>query len=329
MGCGRYCTSSFLKAVQHNRSGPVVFSPIMAAIVDNEVLLTVPKERETVAKFSLLKNMFWSSWAEDATVIDSLNEIVQTKIKSFEKSGAKLGPEVLAALHQGKTVYLKRLIFFPLLMSCLSLYWISNNSFWENIAIFFVSYFWYDIFSGMLHIVLDNPEFIEMPILGQPCLEFQWHHHIPYDIATKTLLSSCADLNLTIILLLALYVILPMPFQYRSTTALSLVGTKTLMAYFGQFCHKMSHTYAHKRPQWVSYLQECGIMVTPRMHNVHHHHHDKHFCIGSGIFNPMLDYVLENVTRNKFVWLAIFSICVVVDIPIFNFFFSKFHSLSK
>ena len=36
-----------------------------------------------------------------------------------------------------------------------------------------LSYCWYDFFSGVLHIVLDNPDFIKMPILGDPCLVFK------------------------------------------------------------------------------------------------------------------------------------------------------------
>lgn len=37
------------------------------------------------------------------------------------------------------------------------------------IAIIF-TFLWYDFFSGVLHIVLDNPGFIKLPVLGEPCL---------------------------------------------------------------------------------------------------------------------------------------------------------------
>ena len=48
-----------------------------------------------------------------------------------------------------------------------------------------VAFFCYDLFSGVLHIVLDDPHNIEVPLLGQPALEFQWHHRLPHDITAK------------------------------------------------------------------------------------------------------------------------------------------------
>ena len=48
-----------------------------------------------------------------------------------------------------------------------------------------VAFFSYDLFSGVLHVVLDDPHNVEVPLLGQPALEFQWHHRLPHDITAK------------------------------------------------------------------------------------------------------------------------------------------------
>ena len=48
-----------------------------------------------------------------------------------------------------------------------------------------VAFFSYDLFSGVLHIVLDDPHNLDVPLLGQPALEFQWHHRLPHDITAK------------------------------------------------------------------------------------------------------------------------------------------------
>ena len=61
-----------------------------------------------------------------------------------------------------------------------------------------MSYFWYDLYSGILHVVLDEPANISLPFIGQPCLEFQWHHFIPSDIAREHFLDVAGDLNIAV-----------------------------------------------------------------------------------------------------------------------------------
>ena len=130
----------------------------------------------------------------------------------------------------------------------------------------------------------------------------------------------CGDLNLVILSLIAVY-LLPIPhigFHYRSPLALSLVSCKCLMAYFGQLCHCMSHTPANRRPTWVRSLQEAHLMISPKEHAVHHKTYDCNFCIGSGICNPLIAWLLNNVTSNQWVWLVLFIVTLVGDVPIVN-----------
>ena len=205
-----------------------------------------------------------------------------------------------------------------------------------------LTFIWYDFFSGVLHIVLDNPDFIKMPILGDPCLviiivfvfififllisctvvyqEFQWHHHIPLDIASKSFWEVCGDLNVIITFLVCVY-IAPVPhfgFHFQNPVAICLVSFKCLMAYFGQLCHCMSHTPAVRRPASISWLQNAGFMISPKEHAVHHRTYDSNFCIGSGVCNPLITWMLANLTSNKWAWLALFIITLVCDVPVFN-----------
>jgi palmitoyl-[glycerolipid] 3-(E)-desaturase len=169
-------------------------------------------------------------------------------------------------------------------------------------------------------VVLDNPDFIHITLLGPPCLEFQWHHHIPKDLASKSFSQTCGDLNVVVFILCTIYLVL---FHIRSSVGLCLVGFKLLMAYFGQYCHCMAHTQPSDRPFWVKFLQDNGVMISPVDHNVHHQTYDKNFCIGSGLCNPVIT-ALQHITENKWVWLVAFLLCSSMDVPVFNYLLTSF-----
>jgi hypothetical protein len=176
-------------------------------------------------------------------------------------------------------------------------------------------FFWYDFFSGLIHIVLDNPEFIKFPLIGTPCLEFQWHHHIPLDLSSKDFLETCGDLNTVSCCLGAIYFgVLDL-----SSIGCCMACFKMLFAYFGQFCHCMAHTPANRRPAWVEVLQNNGVMVSPLEHGVHHKTYDDNFCIGSGICNPLITWCTKNMPANKYFWLISFLLCASLDVLAINY----------
>ena len=106
--------------------------------------------------------------------------------------------------------------------------------------------------------------------------------------------------------------------------AICLVSFKCLMAYFGQLCHCMSHTPAVRRPTSISWLQNAGFMISPKEHAVHHRTYDSNFCIGSGLCNPLITWMLANLTSNKWAWLSLFIISMVCDVPIFNYLLTSY-----
>lgn len=124
-------------------------------------------------------------WAEAEGEIDRLNAMVNAKVQKFleqsSKTGKPLSPEVSAVLVQKSVVYKKRQKWVPIFYAMVSLALLSlhlDRPLTILTAVVF-SFVWYDFFSGVLHVILDNPFFMRFPILHEPCLEFQWHHHLP------------------------------------------------------------------------------------------------------------------------------------------------------
>merc|ERR1719376_1154381 len=102
----------------------------------------------------------------------------------------------------GKPIYVSRNDYFSFTLLGISAFMILKHAValdtLHTIICILVSYFWYDLYSGILHVVLDEPANISLPLIGQPCLEFQWHHFIPSDIAREHFLDVAGDLNIAI-----------------------------------------------------------------------------------------------------------------------------------
>lgn len=259
--------------------------------------------------------------------IDKLNAIVNKKIKKFVADAAtnnsSLSPEVAEVLNSKVPVYHKRYTWLPVIYTvfcvCKLLSEIVYNPLNVLGSVVFM-FFWYDFFSGLLHIVLDNPEFISYPVLGTPCLEFQWHHHIPLDLSSKDFLQTCGDLNTVTTILGGIYFGL----LRLSSVGTCLASCKVLYAYYGQLCHCMAHTPVHRRSALVNTLQDWGFMVSPLEHGVHHKTYDDNFCIGSGVCNPAVTWCIKNLPTNKHFWLVAFLVCAVFDVAIFE---HAFHAI--
>lgn len=262
--------------------------------------------------------------------IKRLNDLVIEKSKNFVdislKDGTKLQPEVDEVINNGAIVYKKRWTFIPIIWSLLAAVIVLSHFNYPLTVLVsaIVMFIWYDFYSGILHIVLDEPTFIKLPLIGEACLEFQWHHHNPQDISSKCFLEVCGDLNLVITILIFLYLVPYCGFTYRTPLALCLVGFKINMAYFGQLCHCMSHTSVNNRPEWVNTLQKAGLMISPKEHGKHHQTYDNNFCIGSGLCNGLLSWSLKNITNNKWAWLVFFFTISLIDVPAINYLLTKF-----
>jgi len=283
-------------------------------------LTTANKTDETIQKLS---------WRENRKrQIDALNERVEklTKIAiaNAEKSGKPLDPEYVYAqqsmttLVAGTPVYQMRsafmVYFYSIATFVLIACGISKISLLASAMSITIMFLGYDLYSGVLHVVLDHPYNISLPILGQPCLEFQWHHAIPDDLVRKDFVDVCGDLNVVALILTAINCVL-LDIQKASGVAMVVGGMKLWMAYFGQFSHRSAHSFAKNAPV-ARWLQNHGIMISSRDHLSHHKPpHDKDFCL-IGICNPIID-AMRSITRNNFVWLSMFLVWSIFDVVIY------------
>jgi hypothetical protein len=168
----------------------------------------------------------------------------------------------------------------------------------------------YDVYSGILHVVLDHPANIAVPILGQPCLEFQWHHSIPDDIVRKSFLDVCGDMNVVIFILFLFNAYLLPKYE---PLALLLGLLKLMMAYFGQYSHKAAHSMGKSLHPVAKWLQQHKLMISVKDHMDHHTPpYTKDYCL-IGICNPIID-ALRTVTTNNTIWLTVFLVWSILDI---------------
>merc|ERR1712000_117707 len=135
---------------------------------------------------------------------DVLNASVMKIIKASAKNCSEV--DIMAVKERLKAdpnykLYKRRFRFIPKLMTFLSIVAILQApSFLFMLAAFAIMYVWIDVYSGILHVNLDNPNFLSNPVISESVLEFHWHHRFPQDIATRCFADVCGDLNMLLAL---------------------------------------------------------------------------------------------------------------------------------
>ena len=139
---------------------------------------------------------------------------------------------------------------------------------------------------------------------------------IPHDIVSKSYLEVCGDLNLVVILHLVWHLYL-----YKTvdcTTANTVAAAKVLMAYMGQYSHRMAHAVESRRPYWVIIAQKIGLLLSPDLHRVHHTHYDQAFPILNGSTSVLVSFLLK-IIPNRRIWLFFFLALSLSDIYLVNY----------
>jgi len=265
-------------------------------------------------------------------LIDKLNEAVERKtgiaVKKAKENGTELGPAFAilsrnmspGGVWAGAPVYVRR--GGPVWITVLVLSFLATHLLYSmyqigisySLLCMIISYFWYDLFSGIIHVVLDEPSNISLPIMGQPALEFQWHHYIPTDIVRKDFIDVVGDLNVLSLILGSFH------FFYSTncgTCALAstLGHLKLAMGYFGQYSHRSAHDPKIGSKPVGNFLQRYGFMISVRAHKEHHQPpHEEDFCL-IGIMNPVITK-MRKFTTHPMAWLVGFLFVSVVDIKI-------------
>jgi hypothetical protein len=256
--------------------------------------------------------------------IDLLNErvvkITEKEVEAAKKAGEQLAAEFVHAqqamttLRAGAPVYQKRsallVYLYAISASLLILKGISLLHPVTSLLCLVTMFLGYDLYSGILHVVLDHSENIALPVLGQPCLEFQWHHAIPDDIVRKDFVDVCGDLNVVVLILAAINLYL---LDVNSGVSMVIGGLKLWMAYFGQFSHKSAHSFGTSRADLATWLQKNSLMISAKEHMAHHKPpHDIDFCL-IGACNPIID-ALRSTTTNNVAWLTLFFFWSIFDL---------------
>eukprot|EP00339_Tiarina_fusa_P005949 CAMPEP_0117023342 /NCGR_PEP_ID=MMETSP0472-20121206/17433_1 /TAXON_ID=693140 ORGANISM="Tiarina fusus, Strain LIS" /NCGR_SAMPLE_ID=MMETSP0472 /ASSEMBLY_ACC=CAM_ASM_000603 /LENGTH=283 /DNA_ID=CAMNT_0004729437 /DNA_START=87 /DNA_END=938 /DNA_ORIENTATION=- len=188
-----------------------------------------------------------------------------------------------------------------------------------GLVVFVSTYFLIDVFSGLLHIVLDNPYFASFPNpLQGMAIGFQEHHLNVNLIGKLPLRQHLSPMGIPVVAITLLG-------QYcakyvredkdvgclYSVCSLSVACFLVLM----QMAHRWSHVSLDRRPYGVTTLQKMGLLVSAAEHSKHHRPpYESHFCIMSGnmnvVLNPFVKYVVKPDSK---LWVPIF--CAFIFVP--------------
>ena len=247
-----------------------------------------------------------------ANMNDWLNVLVRKRIAKATTDGETLPPEMAWVAEHDHQVYQRR--FEPMVWAVLALsaYGIlQTEQLLSLLAVFAFLYLYIDFYSGVLHVVLDNPRFVRLPLIGVPCVEFQWHHTLPYDISTRKLFDVWGDLNaLLLIKSLFLFGICGV-----TPTTLMVAGVGYAWGYANQVSHRLAHTAPRHRPRFAVWLQKHHLLMEPSAHHVHHNDHTKSFPVLSGHSRRLIQRMLQ-VVPNGWAWLALFVLLTAFDLVV-------------
>lgn len=241
---------------------------------------------------------------------DWLNALVRRKVARMQAAGEVLPAEIQWVSERQHDVYQRR--FKPMVLAVIvgSLFGMLQAPSMASLLLAFVLlYFLIDFYSGVLHVVLDNPRFVRLPLMGVPCVEFQWHHTFSHDIASRRLLDVWGDLNVLLIAKLLCLVVL----AGISSTSMMVAGVGFFWGYANQWSHRLTHSPAAKRPRVAQWLQRHGVLLAPSTHHLHHVDHSVSFPVLSGHSRRLVQWLLGKVP-NQWAWLGFFLLLTAFDL---------------
>jgi len=243
----------------------------------------------------------------------------------------KIGPEhamqiVVSPNDEGKMtscpaenrVYHRRnplIVSFAVILSLMSPFLATS---WSNWAIsFIVMYLYTDFYGGLLHYILDNPNFLTLPLISAGCLEFQWHHNIPFDISSKDFRDVLGDLNMLVLIQFGMGLCLGWMRPELLRFSLCIMSMKVFWGIAGQWAHRSAHTPENKRSYWTRLLQDAHVLLPPKLHQIHHNNHDKSYAVLSGHTGFLHEFLFTSFPI-PLLWLIVWSILTLFDVAIYS-----------
>lgn len=140
-----------------------------------------------------------------------------------------------------------------------------------------------DFGTGVFHWSVDNYGSLKTPVFGSVCAAFQGHHKTPWTITFRSFANNVFKIT---------YATIPF-FLIMSVLSLHPL-TKLFFSLFVNWwlVSQEFHKYSHMRdiPQFMKTLQNKGIILSRKEHGLHHNSpFEGHYCILTGVCNPILD----------------------------------------
>ena len=190
----------------------------------------------------------------------------------------------------------------------------SPTELWVTVGLIVVVYFYTDILSGFLHIILDNERSLDVPVIDGLAQGFQNHHNDPRRIHEMTWYEHLYVMHLPLTIVFPIVVIVNQPAGYL--IYILLVISLHLM----QMSHRWAHTPKSDVPEVVKVLQNVGFFLSRKAHGQHHNNvYDQNFAIMNGWSNPILNRVVKIFGKSSHGWIAVFVIAslLILTCPAF------------
>lgn len=145
-----------------------------------------------------------------------------------------------------------------------------------------------DFFSGIVHWGCDTWGTVKTPIFSAFIRSFREHHVDPMAITRHDFVEANGDNCLVCVPALLLLAVVRADLSSSSELFIfvSLLTTAFFVSITNQI-HKWSHTMSP--PAYVRFLQESNIILSRKVHNIHHQNpYDRYYCITTGWLNPLL-----------------------------------------
>ena len=304
--------------LQQQKTG--TFEPPSLILLNLKMCLTERKEANGVVKANELSLRELKIVKLNARVDTITREAVATSVKNEQTLALEFvhSQQQVTALTAGAPVYQLRsspLVYvYGIVGLGLIVLGVTHLHPLVSLLCIVTTFLGYDFYSGILHVVLDHPSNIAIPVIGQACLEFQWHHSIPDDLVRNDFVDVCGDLNVVIGIITGINLFLA--FLQRdllmSSIAHLLCGMKIFMAYYGQFSHRSAHSAGSRLSPIAKFLQKWGFMVSTKDHLRHHQSpFDEAYCL-IGFCNPLID-AMRKTTHSNAAWLSLFIVWSIFD----------------
>lgn len=186
-----------------------------------------------------------------------------------------------------------------------------DSSLLSATVIFVITYFFTDVISGVFHLVLDNPLFINQSPIDSMCRGFQEHHLDPTLIFKMSLFNHVRVMGQPLV---GVWV-LSMPLEFIAGKTMYHFHVYYLclsvMLVYMQCCHRWAHMPFKMRGPVIRTLQNLRLALPAGEHLNHHGApYMQNFCIMNGMTNPLLNFVTQKILHpHSKLWAPVFLIC--------------------